>query len=122
MDPLDSIDGLDALDGLGDDIADAITPAAKPELMRAPVPVWLAGFGICLAAAMGIALGLRVGRALGAATLSEPPTVKPILVERCHDCAERLAAADAAAAVPPVTAADVDAMLARQAEVERAAE
>lgn len=84
------------------------------------VPLWLAGAAVCLVGGLGILLGLKVGRMVGEASLGEPTRVEPIFVERCADCAQRHAAEHNGTQIPAPTAAEVEAMVARQERVERA--
>lgn len=111
------------------DGAPAVDLVRKPAGMS--VPLTYVGAAAFLGIALGIFAGLRIGKALGA-QLGEPTKVQPVFVERCADCAERTrqqrarTSAEVEQAVrpgmPATTAAEVEAMLARQAEVEHATE
>jgi len=73
----------------------------------------IAGAGLFLG--LGIILGMKLGKAIGAAQLAEPPMITML---PCEECAKRRAA-EAQAATSP---ADVDAMVKRQQAVEAAAD
>jgi hypothetical protein len=96
------------LDGGGD--------VERVSLFAQQVPAVVLAAGAVVALGLGLVVGLRVGKALGAARLGPVSKVEPIFVERCHDCEQR-----AAAAQTPVTAAEVAAMVAAQERVEHAA-
>jgi hypothetical protein len=95
--------------------AEVVAPSISPPAGLPPLAIIgiVAGVGI----ALGIVAGLRMGRAIGAASLAPPPKVEPIFVERCAECEEK---ARTNGHVPSVTAEQVAAKVAAQEGVEGA--
>ena len=87
-------------------------PASSPPFLRAGVPLFLVAAGICAAGALGLAVGVKVGKAVGEAHLAEPTQVSKIVVHECEKCREK-----AHVNAQPVTDGEVQAMLEAQRRV-----
>jgi len=97
-----------------------IPGGTRPPAPSGGVPYWMLGVAVACAGALGIVLGVKVGRSLGVA-LVEPTPVEKL---RCAECDQRKAEAkladDIAQARSLVSPDDISAMLERQRAVENA--
>ena len=92
------------------------TPPADPTSPRAAggIPLPVLGAAVVAAAALGILLGIKVGKAV-AASLVPPPSVEMLRVP-CEDCRKR----KEAEMLANTSASDVENLVRMQSEVERA--